>query len=245
MQDSFDAQTDAMVDRDEQAPGTEKVEIAGEEREERVGELSRLISLSDGVFAFAMTLLVVSIEIPDLSDSDAKGVLARDLWDTWPQVISYVIGFLVIAFMWGSHRRTFARIRDYDDTLVKLNILLLMFVAFLPFPTGILGEYGDLAIPAVFYAVILLTISVLFIVIIDHLDQHRELMTRRGKGFDFPRAKTRHLVTAGIFLLSIPAAFAFPGFGQLIWILLAFNHKISEVLLPHLPGRFHERPGQA
>lgn len=234
-----------MVDRDERLPNIDNVDVAGEEQDERIGELGRLISLSDGVFAFAMTLLIVGIEVPDLNDSEAKTLLVQDLRDTWPQVISYVIGFLVIGFIWGSHRRTFARIRDYDDTLVKLNILLLMFIAFLPFPTGILGKYGNLAVPAVFYAVVLMTISLFFIVIIDHLDLHRELMTRGGKDFDFPRAKTRHLVTAGIFLLSIPVALALPGYGQLVWLLLAFNHRVTEALLPRLPGRFHERSGQS
>ena len=70
-------------------------------------------------------------------------------------------------------------------------------------------------------------------------------MTRGGANFDFPRGKTRNLVTASIFLLSIPVSFAVPGAGQLVWILLVFNHRITERLLPYLPGPFHERSGQA
>ncbi len=68
--------------------------------------------------------------------------LHHDVVELWPQVLSYVIGFLVIGFLWSSHRRIFARVKDYDDRLVKLNIALLMLVAFLPFPTESLGEYG-------------------------------------------------------------------------------------------------------
>ena len=230
-----------MVDRDETQGATSDFDLSGAKRDERAGELSRLISLSDGVFAFAMTLLIVSIDIPDLSDDEARTRLVGDVWSLWHQILSYVIGFLVIGFLWGSHRRAFARVRDFDDTLVKLNIVLLMLIAFLPFPTGVLGQYGNLAFPAMFYATVTAGVSVVFILILDHLDRHRELLTRNGKGFDFPRAKSRHLVTALIFLISIPLSWLFPGVGQLLWILLVFNHAITERLLPHLPGPFQGR----
>ncbi|MCA9859599.1 MAG: DUF1211 domain-containing protein [Thermomicrobiales bacterium] len=229
-----------MVDRDESLP-PDGSEITGEEGKERAGELDRLISLSDGVFAFAMTLLVVTVEVPQMSDEAARTRLHHDIVDLWPQVLSYIVGFLVIAFLWASHRRNFARIQDFDARLVRLNIALLLLVAFLPFPTGTLGEYGNLAFPVILYAVILAMISVLFIVMIDHMDRNRHLMTRGGRNYDFARAKTRHLVTCGILLLSIPISLMFPGFGQVVWILLIFNHQITEWLLPHLPKRFQER----
>lgn len=229
-----------MVDRDEREPPRDS-EIAGEQKDERAGELDRLISLSDGVFAFAMTLLVVSVEVPEMSDDQARMHLHRDVVELWPQVLSYIIGFLLIAFLWSSHRRTFARVQDFDDQLVKLNVVLLMLVAFLPFPTGILGEYGFLAFPAVFFSLIIASISVINVVIIDYLDGNRQFMTRRGKDFDFARAKTRNLVTGAFFLLSIPLSLIAPGFGQGIWVLLIFNHRISEWLLPHLPERLQER----
>lgn len=231
-----------MVDRDENQQPLPGSALTGESTEERGGELDRLISLSDGVFAFAMTLLIVSVEVPDLSDDQARAHLASDVGKLWGQILSYVIGFLVIGFLWGSHRRIFSRVRDYDDRLTKLNIALLMLVAFLPFPTGLLGEYGNLSFPAIFYAVIISCVSVVMILILDHLDRHRQLLTRDGRGFDFARAKTRHLVTAAIFLLSIPVTWTIPGFGQFAWLLLAFNHRITERVLPHLPARFQERP---
>lgn len=230
-----------MVDRDEVQPVRSDFDLAGEEKEERASEIGRLIALSDGVFAFAMTLLIVSVEVPTLSNEEAKTELVSDIGALWPQILSYVIGFLVIGFMWSAHRRTFSRVQDYDDRLVKLNIFLLMLVAFLPLPTGILGRYGNLAISTILYALVLASISVVFILILDHLDRNRNLMTRGGVGFDFARAKTRNLVTAGFFLLSILVALIVPGYAQVFWILLAFNHEVTERLLPHLPGRFQER----
>ena len=232
-----------MVEQDEDRLSDSRSDghVTGAEAEERANELSRLISLSDGVFAFAMTLLVISIELPDLSGAQARKLLITDVGRLWPQMMSYVIGFFVIGFLWASHRRLFARVRDLDDRLGRFNILLLMLVAFLPFPTGILGVYGNLAFPAIFFALILSALSLVFIMMLDHLDRHRELLTRNGAGFDFPRAKSRHLVSAMIFLLSIPVGWLLPGAGQMVWVLLAFNHRITERLLPYLPGRFQER----
>ncbi len=230
-----------MVDRDENTLPLVEPDITGEEARERANELGRLVSLSDGVFAFAMTLLVVSVEIPALSGHEARTLLAHDVGQLWPQMLSFVIGFLVIGFLWSSHRRIFSRVRDFDDALIRFNILLLMLVAFLPFPTSILGRYGNLAFPSVFYALVFCAISLVYFLILDHLDRNRSLMTRKGIDFDFPRLKARHLVSTGVFLLSIPVAFAVPGFGQLTWLLLAFNHRISEWLVVRFPRLIRER----
>lgn len=217
------------------------VNVTGDETEESgeyATEFTRAIALSDGIFAFAMTLLVVSVQTPDLSETEARAQLTTDIGRLWPQILSFVIGFLVIGFLWSSHRKLFSRVRLFDDRLYHYNILLLMLVAFLPFPTGVLGRYGNLAFPSIFFALVLSTISILFILVLDHLDVHRELLSRDGTGFDFPSTKARHLVTAGIFLLSIPVALLIPGAGQVVWFLLAINHPITKRLLPHLPGRF-------
>lgn len=227
-----------MVDSDEEFRLEQDTELTGEVARERAGELSRLISLSDGVFAFAMTLLIVSIDVPNISDAAAKDHLYRDILDLWPQIVSYVIGFLVIGSLWAAHRRIFSRVRDYDNRLIRLNIVLLMLIAFLPFATGVLGQYGNIAASTILYSLILAATSLIFILILDHLDRNRLLLTRGGTGFDFARAKVRHLVTGGIFLLSIPAALALPGYAQIWWLLLVFNHEISERIQPHLPARF-------
>jgi uncharacterized membrane protein len=230
-----------VVDRDEREARASDFDLAGDVRSERAGELDRLVSLSDGVFAFALTLLIVSVEVPQMSDAEARDQLTRDILDLWLQVLSYFVGFLVIGFLWTSHRRIFARVRDYDDALTKLNIVLLMLVAFLPFPTGVLGEYGNLAFPSIFYALVLTAISTTFVLILDHLDRHRSLLSRDETGFDFARVKTRHLVTAGVFLLSIPVSLLAPGYSQAVWLLLPLNHRISERILPYLPARFRNQ----
>ena len=96
---------------------------------------SRVEAFSDGVFAFAITLLVVTIAQPE----DYRR-LAHELARRWPSLAAYVVSFAVIGIMWLNHHSVFGHFDRVDRGLVYLNLFLLMTVAFLPFPTGVLGQ---------------------------------------------------------------------------------------------------------
>jgi uncharacterized membrane protein len=96
---------------------------------------SRVEAFSDGVFAFAITLLVVTIAQPENYRQ-----LAHDLARRWPSLAAYVVSFAVIGIMWLNHHSVFSHFSHVDRGLVYFNLLLLMTVAFLPFPTGVLGQ---------------------------------------------------------------------------------------------------------
>jgi uncharacterized membrane protein len=98
-------------------------------------EKSRMDAFSDGVFAIAITILVLEIKVP----SDLRH-LSRDLEHEWPAYLAYVTSFLTIGGVWIAHHRLYSRLRFIDTTIVRLNLLLLMITAFLPFPTAILAE---------------------------------------------------------------------------------------------------------
>jgi uncharacterized membrane protein len=115
------------------------------------GNLDRLIFLSDGVFAIAMTLLVVQFTVPAVSSS-AGGDLGARLLSLGPMYFSYALSFLVIAAYWTAHQRIFRHIVRVDAGLVWINLLLLSCIAFLPFPTSVLGTYGDDTAAVTLYA---------------------------------------------------------------------------------------------
>jgi uncharacterized membrane protein len=96
---------------------------------------ARVEAFSDSVFAFAITLLVVTIAQPENYRR-----LAQDLAQRWPSLAAYVVSFAVIGIMWLNHHSVFSHFSHVDRALVYLNLLLLMTVAFLPFPTGVLGQ---------------------------------------------------------------------------------------------------------
>jgi uncharacterized membrane protein len=132
------------------------MKLPGQRREPRIPEdhqaapegIGRILALSDGVFAIAITLLVIQIALPATAGTDLPSALLR----LWPRYLAYVLSFLVIARFWFSHHLAFRLITRYDGMLVWLNLVLLMFVAFLPFPTAVLGEHLAAPAAAVLYA---------------------------------------------------------------------------------------------
>src|SRR5712691_1750759 len=104
---------------------------------------NRLEAFSDGVFAVAITLLVLNIKIPGM-DSASKP-LDEDLWrrllEEWPSLVAYVTSFATIGIMWLNHHRLFTHIKRTDTGLLLLNLLLLLFIVLVPVPTALLAEY--------------------------------------------------------------------------------------------------------
>jgi len=122
---------------------------------EQANETARLEAFSDGVFAIAITLLVLEIHVPGQEEIAEHGGLAPALADLWSSYIAFVTSFLTILIMWINHHTIFSAIRRSDHFLIIFNGLLLLGVTFVPFPTSVLAEHlegsdGDVA--AAFYA---------------------------------------------------------------------------------------------
>jgi uncharacterized membrane protein len=102
-------------------------------------ETSRAEAFSDGVFAIAITLLILAVGI---EQALAEGGLGRQLLDLWPAYIAYSVSFLTIGIMWVNHHTVFRLFARVDRPLLLLNILLLMLIAFVPFPTRVVAEHA-------------------------------------------------------------------------------------------------------
>jgi len=100
-------------------------------------ETSRVEAFSDGVFAIAITLLILEIKVPPAG----SGALPRDLLRQWPSYFSFLISFAFIGIMWINHHRLFTHIARCDDALLILNLLLLLGVVVVPFPTAVLATH--------------------------------------------------------------------------------------------------------
>ena len=177
----------------------------------------RVVFFSDAVFAIVITLLVLpltaEIELPEHSAD-----LAHDIWRQWPRVLSFVVSFLVIGQFWIAHHRMFSHLRAYDHMLIWLNLVSLLSVCFLPFPTAVLGAYstGDDRFPVIFYAASM-TVTSLCLTLTWLYAATRGGLVRPDVDRGTRRIFTvRSLATTGMFLLSIGAA----AFGQ--YVALAF-----------------------
>lgn len=104
-------------------------------------DTNRLETFADGVFAIAITLLVIEIHSPDHDQIAQLGGLSHALVQLWPSYVGYVVSFIVIGIMWANHHNLMKLVDRVDHGFITLNLLLLLFVAFLPFPTAVMAEH--------------------------------------------------------------------------------------------------------
>jgi len=178
-------------------------------------EFGRVLAFSDGLFAIAMTLLVVGIEVPRLSDP-SEGQLWDAVTDLQPAYVSFFISFVVIGRYWVAHHQFFRLLDKLDYGLIWWNTIYLAFVAFLPFPTALLGNYFENPVSIVVYAVSIALVSGLEVVLLRHAHRHRLL------GRELPEDVYRWGVLASttpvlFFLGSIPIAFYDTSLAVLLW----------------------------
>ena len=184
-------------------------------------DLGRITALSDGVFAIAITLLVLNIEVPDIPANLVAQELPSRLISLVPDLLAYVISFLVIGSYWMSHRTVFRAIRDLDRRLMWLNIVFLMFVAFLPFPTALLDEYSDYQLPVVIYAASLAMARLPLTAIWWYSTSDRRRMVHGHIDAGTVRHhRLRGLAIPLVFLLSIGISFVSVRAAVLSWALL-------------------------
>jgi uncharacterized membrane protein len=127
-------------------------------------ETARIEAFSDGVFAIAITLLILEIRVPPQT---ADGVLRDALRDLWPSYVAFLASFMTIGVMWLNHHRLFSLINKKDDGLIAFNLLLLLGITWLPFPTALLAEHllgahKDQQAAAVIYAGSFLALAIVF-----------------------------------------------------------------------------------
>jgi TMEM175 potassium channel family protein len=183
-------------------------DIAGEDIPRR-WTTSRVEAFSDGVFAIAITLLVLDIKV-DASDFDH---LARALLHQWPAYLSYVTSFLTVGSVWIAHHNLFTRLKYVDAALLRLNMLLLMAAAFLPFPTGVLAEALNASNSAeraaiAFYGATVLVIELLLVAGVRHVGSQPDLLVEPSEAEALP-TRRRHERRGWFRTLAYPAAIAF------------------------------------
>ncbi len=123
-------------------------------------QLERMTFFSDAVFAIAMTLLVIEVRVPEIHvNSDA--VLGQALLDLLPKYIGFVVSFMVVGRFWVGHHAVMGLLKGLDRRLVWINLLFLMAIAFMPFPTAVFSDYNGLRVAVGFYAGWLIVLGVM------------------------------------------------------------------------------------
>lgn len=162
--------------------------------------VEHVTSFSDAVFAFAITLMALSINIPDLPLDLSQSQLLDRLYDLYPQFEDYIISFAVIAMFWISYHSVFNHIKGSHMSMVYLNLLFLLFITLLSLTTTIVVNYGSYQIPYIIYCIVVIMASSLLVSIWCYATKEHKLVD-----------KNMHpLFIKGIFfiLLSLPIIFS-------------------------------------
>jgi uncharacterized membrane protein len=185
-------------------------------REDAEVEFNRIVAFSDGVFAIAITLLVLGLTIPEHLD-DLLGALLDNRQD----LLAYAISFAVLARYWLAHHRFFSALERFDGTLMGLNLLYLAFIALVPFTSGVLGDYDDNTAAIVLYAINMILVSGSFQAQLVY-GYRTGLVQPEARAYERRYAGPANMLVIGVFLVSIPIAFVSPLAATLMWLAIFF-----------------------
>lgn len=196
-------------------------QLVGPWREPPGEDLSRILALTDGIFAIAMTLMVLNLTglIPfDCGGPCTNSALIRALGGVWQPFLGYVIVFLVTGLYWTSHHRYFRYIERYDGILLWFNLLFLLTIAVLPFVLEIYNTYPDLPITVTLTSVTMAATGLLLGAMWFHATGSSHLVDRKLDARVITYYRRRGFILPVIFLAATPVAFVVPAYASFIWI---------------------------
>ncbi|MDI6899859.1 MAG: TMEM175 family protein [Methanolinea sp.] len=172
---------------------------------ERIGK-SRIEALSDGIFAFAMTLLVLSLTVPEIPRDQAPFLLPAKIAGLLPEFMLFVIAFFVLSGYWISHHRILGNIRYVDGMLVRINIFLLFSIVLIPFTTSLSGDYTDVPEAVLLFHVNLLASSLLLAGMTVYIARKRDELAPGAAGGN-GEGNARTVISPLVILLAIGVSF--------------------------------------
>jgi uncharacterized membrane protein len=212
------------------APPTEQARVEADEgAEQEDNSLGRLLTLSDGVFAIAMTLLAFNLKVPDIGPSPDDHALRHALAHQSATYLSFVVSFYAIAGYWTGHRRMMRSVATTHPRMVRQTLFLLFIVASIPFMASLLGQYGGTPIALALYGVT----NALAVLTLQRLRRDlRRLRLVGDRALPPMESSERHqaMQSLVVFLLCIPAGYVLGHHGPWVLVLLAVPLEVPSVI---------------
>lgn len=188
----------------------------------------RLAAFSDGVFAIAITLLVLPLTDAEIHEE----TVTADLEALLPKVFTFALSFAVIGRFWLSHHSDVQRITRTDSRLLVLNLAFLFTMAFLPFPTAVLGKSSDSGAATILYAVTIVAAALSSTTMLWYAARHGLVDPARAPAAQVRTNLAGGLAAAAAFVPSIPLALVAPGWAKISWLLLIPFSMVAGRLFP-------------
>ena len=183
-------------------------------------KLEHVISFSDAVFAFAITFMALSVDIPDLPTDLTQSELLDRLYDLYPQFESYIISFAVIAIFWVSYHQVFNHIKGSHITMVYLNLLFLLLITLLSLSTSLVINYGNYHVPYVIYSLIVILTSSLLTLIWWHATKDKLLIDKKLHPLYIKGVMLTLLSIPLVFTVSIFISFINLDIAEIFWLVM-------------------------
>jgi uncharacterized membrane protein len=176
-----------------------------------------LTAFNDGIFAIAITLLVLELRIPDIPSVQIDALFLPGLINIFPKILGFILSFFIITHYWLSFHRILSFIKDIDRTLVRLDILFLFFIVLMPFPTYLLGIYGNHVSVVVFYSIILAISSFILFLLWNYASANDRLIEQDLSENFIDYLSLRNLIPIVTFVVSIFIALLNPLLAMMSW----------------------------
>lgn len=199
----------------------------------RAFELERLLYFSDAVFAIAITLMAIELRPPTNLDPNTSEQLLRELLADWPHFFAFLLSFYIIAVYWVVHHRLFRYVIRYDEGLIGRNMILLFFVALVPFSTLLMGQDGDVPAAVVIYALSIIMLGLSVAWLWHHASTNYKLIVADLEPAAIRNILWRSLATplAGVLVILLT-----PFIGSFAPIAFVFSFLLHRLLAPRYSG---------
>jgi uncharacterized membrane protein len=176
-------------------------------------DVGRIAAFTDGVMAVAITLLVLNLEVPELTRGESLG---DALIDELPSLGSYLLAFALVGRFWVLHHNLFERLRSFDRTLMTLNLAFLALIALMPFSTDLYDRYTDEGLAAAVFGANIALTALVHWAMNAHVLRHRLVLEEHRAEREM--GKPVGLGLTAVFLLAVPAAFINVHLAEALWI---------------------------
>lgn len=183
-------------------------------------ETDRIQALTDGVFAIAMTLMVLSIDLPQKDHSLKGEALHNVLLGQIDQVLTYILSFILLAIFWNIHHKQYRHIVKTDQRHIWINIFILIFICLVPYTTNLTSDFPEDWMTHLYFNVNLLMIALLFFLNWSYATRRKKLAQDEISDELISRGRFNILAFIAISLLAIVLSFIVPSWSSIVYMLL-------------------------
>jgi uncharacterized membrane protein len=203
----------------------QEVQVPDADDVDQTFDFARVVTFTDGVFAIAITLLVLGLDVPKVGSD-----LGPELRNQLPNLFAYALSFFVIGRFWLTHHSFVRGLKEFDKALVSLTLFYLACIVLLPFTSQLIGQFGGHEQAVVVYAVAIVAVLLSFAAQIIHA-YRRDLLRPAYRAHARTRAVPGVLTTATGFAISIPVAMVNPSAATFIWLATIFiPNRVGEAI---------------